>query len=75
MGFPCFGGVLRQGLLCDANVISTSLVDGDEDDGDRDQADDQDDDYGDIYIMMSVCLSEKSSLLGFSWFLVGFYGF
>ena len=29
----------------------------------------------DIYIMMSVCLSEKSSLLGFSWFLVGFHGF
>ena len=35
-----------------------------------------DDDVGDdIYIMMSVCLSEKSSLLGFSWFLVGFHGF
>ena len=47
MGFPCFGGVLRQRLLCDANVTSTSLVDGDEDDGDRDQADDEDDDYGD----------------------------
>ena len=30
---------------------------------------------GDIYIMMSVCLSEKSSLLGFSCFLVGFHGF
>ena len=36
--------------------------------------DDHDDD-NDIYIMMSVCLSEKSSLLGFSWFLVGFHGF
>ena len=34
-----------------------------------------DDDDDDIYIMMSVCLSEKSSLLGFSWFLVGFHGF
>ena len=33
------------------------------------------DDDDDIYIMMSVCLSEKSSLLGFSWFLVGFHGF
>ena len=32
-------------------------------------------DDDDIYIMMSVCLSEKSSLLGFSWFLVGFHGF
>ena len=36
---------------------------------------DGDDDVDDIYIMMSVCLSEKSSLLGFSWFLVGFHGF
>ena len=34
-----------------------------------------DDEGGDIYIMMSVCLSEKSSLLGFSCFLVGFHGF
>ena len=41
MGFPCFGGVLRQRLLCDANVTSTSLVDGDEDESDRDQVDDQ----------------------------------
>ena len=42
-------------------------------DDDCDYGDDYDD-Y-DIYIMMSVCLSEKSSLLGFSWFLVGFHGF
>ena len=40
-----------------------------------DDNDDDDDDGDDIYIMMSVCLSEKSSLLGFSWFLVGFHGF
>ena len=41
-------------------------------DGGDDGVDDRSDD---IYIMMSVCLSEKSSLLGFSWFLVGFHGF
>ena len=42
---------------------------------DSDDVGDDGDDVGDIYIMMSVCLSEKSSLLGFSWFLVGFHGF
>ena len=42
------------------------------DDGD---VHDEGDEGDDIYIMMSVCLSEKSSLLGFSWFLVGFHGF
>ena len=40
MGFPCFGGVLRQRLLCDANVTSTSLVVSDDDESDRNQVDD-----------------------------------
>ena len=48
MGFPCFGGVLRQRLLCDANVTSTSLVGCDDDQGDCDEhGDDQDDEDGD----------------------------
>ena len=40
VGFPCFGGVLRQGLLCDANVTSTSLVGSDDDESEREQVDD-----------------------------------
>ena len=47
MGFPCFGGVLRQGLLCDANVTSTSLVGCDDDQGDCDEHGDDDHHHGD----------------------------
>ena len=55
--------------------LELSILHSVDDDHDDDHDGDYDDDHGDIYIMMSVCLSEKSSLLGFSWFLVGFHGF
>ena len=51
-----------------SDAFATSKIDDDHGVGGNDDEDD-------IYIMMSVCLSEKSSLLGFSWFLVGFHGF
>ena len=55
MRFPCFGGVLRQRLLCDANVTSTSLVDSDEDEGDCDEADDHvDNKVGHVDIMLTT---------------------
>ena len=65
---------------CTRYFVSQSIVRGNKTADEEDNADDYDgadDDEADddIYIMMSVCLSEKSSLLGFSWFLVGFHGF
>ena len=72
----------RRWRYCGAQSEYRGKVVDDDDEEEEKGGDDDDDEEeeeekggDDIYIMMSVCLSEKSLLLGFSWFLVGFHGF